>query len=64
MKTADVVVALDSWIIQDGNYGDFARDMNDAFALEFLASESLEQIETGAAPTATKNPRNDACYQV
>jgi hypothetical protein len=64
MKMADVVVALDSWIIQDGNYGDFARDMNDAFALEFLASESLQQFEPGAAPTASLTRVKDACYEV
>jgi hypothetical protein len=64
MKMADVVVALDAWIIQDGNYGDFARDINDAFALEFLASEPLEQFEPGAAPTASLTRVKDACYEV
>ncbi len=32
---ADIIVGLDSWIIQDGNYGDFAQATNVSFALEF-----------------------------
>ncbi|QPF92252.1 hypothetical protein [Bradyrhizobium commune] len=32
---ADVIVGLDDWIIQDGNYGDFAQATNASFALEF-----------------------------
>ena len=40
-----LIVGLHSWIIQDGNYGDFARDTNAAFALEFYASAPLEVFE-------------------
>lgn len=32
---ADLVVGLDNWIIQDGNYGDFAQGTSVSFALEF-----------------------------
>jgi hypothetical protein len=41
-----LVVGLHSWIIQDGNYGDFARNTNAAFALEFYASSPLEIFES------------------
>jgi hypothetical protein len=30
-----LVVGLSSWIIQDGNYGNFSRGADAAFALEF-----------------------------
>ena len=32
---ADLIVGLDSWIVQDGNYGDFAQATDASFALEF-----------------------------
>jgi len=32
---ADLIVGLDSWIVQDGNYGDFAQATTVSFALEF-----------------------------
>ncbi|MBR0829334.1 hypothetical protein JQ596_27725 [Bradyrhizobium manausense] len=31
----DLIVGLDSWVIQDGNYGEFKRGMTSSFALEF-----------------------------
>ncbi len=59
-----LVVGLHSWIIQDGNYGDFARDTNAAFALEFYASAPLEvfELNSSAAPTLTRI--RDADYEV
>jgi hypothetical protein len=51
-----LVVGLDSWIIMDGNYGDFARDAEVAFALEFHATPPLEEVEPNAilAPSLTR----------
>ena len=46
-----LVVGLSSWIIQDGNYSDFNRDDQTAFALEFYSSARLAEIDPG--PTAT-----------
>jgi hypothetical protein len=40
-----LAVGLASWIIQDGNYGDFARGDRPAFALEFYDRRSLEPFE-------------------
>jgi hypothetical protein len=41
----DVVVHLDSWIIQDGNYGDFTKGMDAAFAIEFWDAAPLVEFE-------------------
>jgi hypothetical protein len=41
--TDTLVVGLHSWIIRDGNYGDFARDTNAAFALEFAPCRRWQQ---------------------
>jgi hypothetical protein len=40
-----LTVGLSSWIIQDGNYGDFCRGDDAAFALEFHAARPLEEFE-------------------
>jgi hypothetical protein len=45
-----VIVGLSSWIIQDGNYADFARDMDAAFAIEFWTAAPLVEFE--ASPSA------------
>jgi hypothetical protein len=44
------VVELSSWIIQDGNYGEFARGDQAAFALEFYASHELVTFEPEGTP--------------
>lgn len=51
-----LIVGLHSWIIQDGNYGDFARDTNAAFALEFYALSPLAAVESDPklAPALTR----------
>jgi hypothetical protein len=58
------VVGLHSWIIQDGNYGDFARDMNAAFALEFYASSPLEMLESNHTLAPALIRVRDADYKV
>lgn len=65
MHIADtLVVGLSSWIIQDGNYRDFARDANSAFALEFYASPPLEDFEPDSVRTPSLTYVGDACYEV
>jgi hypothetical protein len=59
-----LIVGLHSWIIQDGNYGDFARETNAAFALEFYASSPLEVFESNLEPAPALNRLRDADYEV
>jgi hypothetical protein len=40
-----LTIGIDAWIIQDGNYPDFARDGRAAFALEFYAAAPLIEVE-------------------
>jgi len=59
-----LVVALSSWIIQDGNYGDFARSVDAAFALEFYTSASLEEFEPERTAVPALIHIGDARYEV
>jgi len=59
-----LVVGLHSWIIQDGNYGDFTRDTTAAFALEFYASSPLEIFESNPKPVPALIHICDADYEV
>ena len=49
----DLVVRLSAWTIQDGNYGDFARGDEVAFAVEFYASQALTEFQ----PAVWQRPR-------
>jgi len=57
-------IGLDSWIIQDGNYPDFATGQKTQFALEF-SPHSVEASES-KSPSAThlKASRYQVCAQV
>lgn len=59
-----LVVGLHSWIIQDGNYGDFARNTNAAFALEFHTESTLEIFESNSKPIAALVHIGDDKYEV
>jgi hypothetical protein len=59
-----LVVGLHSWIIQDGNYGDFARDTNAAFALEFYAPALLEVLESNPRLAPDLIRVRDADYEI
>ena len=52
-----LAVGLASWIIQDGNYGDFKRGDRKAFALEFWASAKLDTVKREGAtmPSLERN---------
>jgi hypothetical protein len=46
-----LAVGLASWIIQDGNYGDFACGDRAAFALEFYGSTELDEVKRAPMPS-------------
>lgn len=46
---SQVIVGLSSWIIQDGNYADFAKGMDAAFAIEFWPAAPLVQFEASVS---------------
>ncbi len=54
-------VNLSSWIIQDGNYGDFARDDRAEFAVEFQFDE-FERLPRDT-PVSARH-RNDSTYDL
>lgn len=56
----DLIVGLDSWIIQDGNYGDFVRATTRSFALEFYPLVRLPRYgrPDGKAPSFTQIQEN------
>ncbi|PJG50371.1 hypothetical protein CVM73_36735 [Bradyrhizobium forestalis] len=61
---ADLIVGLDSWIVQDGNYGDFVQATKVSFALEFCPVITLP----GSGPHDRKAPsithRFDSSYDI
>ena len=59
----NLVVGLSSWIIKDGNYGDFNRGDRTAFALEFYASTALAEINPGHAPAPSLIHAGGAQYR-
>ena len=59
-----LVVGLHFWIIQDGNYGDFARNANAAFALEFYPVPTLEIFESNSKPVPALVHIGGAEYEV
>ena len=62
--TDRLVIGLHSWVIQDGNYGDFAGDAEAAFALEFYAWPPLEVFEPASASSPSLTRVEDASYEV
>ena len=59
----NLVVGLSSWIIQDGNYGDFSRGDHAAFAIEFYASTELTAVNPRRRPTRSLIHVGDAQYR-
>jgi hypothetical protein len=64
LMTDALVVGLYSWIIMDGNYRDFARDAEVAFALEFHATPPLEKVESDSILAPSLTHVGDAYYEV
>jgi hypothetical protein len=59
-----LVVGLSSWIIQDGNYGDFAQGVNAAFAIESYAASPLEAFESNPRISPSLTHPGNACHEV
>jgi hypothetical protein len=59
-----LVVGLSSWIIMDGNYRNFSRGADAAFALEFYASTPLEQFEPESAQIPVLRHTGSALYEI
>jgi hypothetical protein len=59
-----LVIGLSSWIIQDGNYGDFCRGDAPAFALEFYAATPLEEFEPERTSVPSLIHNGGACYEL
>jgi len=57
-----LVVGLTSWIIQDGNYGDFAQGSKSAFAIEFYAPSPLEEFEPAPSQSPSLTHRGNATH--
>ncbi|HEY0910162.1 MAG TPA: hypothetical protein VGD75_08005, partial [Bradyrhizobium sp.] len=60
----NLIAGLDSWVIEDGNYPEFTRDAEVAFALELYASSPLEEVEPGSNPAAFLRHIGEANYEV
>jgi hypothetical protein len=56
----ELLVAVDSWIIQDGNYGDFAVGDKAKFALEFAGSK----LRPSQAKETLMRPLGHGAYEV
>jgi hypothetical protein len=57
-------VGLSSWIIQDGNYGDFALGQETSFALEFYPHSLRKSQQTVPTLTQIRGYRYQVCGQV
>src|SRR3569832_43863 len=53
-------IGLASWIIQDGNYGDFNADQNAEFALEFYCDSAAKSL----VPERSFHRLEPAKYQI
>jgi hypothetical protein len=62
--TCQVIVGLSSWIIQDGNYGDFAKGMNTAFAIECWAEAPLIEFEPTASIRSSRTHLGNAIHDI
>ena len=56
-------VSLASWVIQDGNYGDFKRGARAAFALTFSAATPLIEVNPRDEPLRSLVHVGDAHYK-
>ncbi|NMV40547.1 hypothetical protein [Ralstonia insidiosa] len=45
MQAHELVVGINAWVIQDGNYGDFSRGERHKFAIEFYGPELTTSAE-------------------
>ena len=59
----DLVVGLSSWIIQDGNYGDFGQGATSVFAIEFWAPSPLTEFEPAPSLAPSLTHRGNASHE-
>lgn len=59
----DLAIGLSAWIIQDGNYEDFAQGDHAAFALEFFAPSKLSVFTPGQEPAVSLSNLGEANYE-
>ncbi|MDB0511554.1 hypothetical protein LBW60_22975 [Ralstonia solanacearum] len=45
MQSHELIVGINAWVIQDGNYGDFSLDEQHKFAIEFYGPELTASAE-------------------
>lgn len=60
----DIKIGVDSWVIQDGNYGDFAVGEKSAFALEFCGAELVSSNKRVAELRNVKNSIYRVCGEI
>jgi len=58
-----LAIGLSAWIIQDGNYGDFSRGTQAAFALEFYPPAGLATYEPQGAAAPSLIHLGNAHYE-
>ncbi len=58
-----LAIGLSSWIVQDGNYGDFKTGDRAAFALEFYAERPFEVVDAAHAARSMRH-EGAARYEV
>jgi hypothetical protein len=61
--TDTLIVGLYSWIIQDGNYAEFSRDAEVAFALEMHAPSPLKAVDPDFQPVPSLRHVGGAHYE-
>jgi hypothetical protein len=59
-----IAIGIDSWIIQDGNYGDFAVGDGATFALEFAGGALIPSTKRTAELVHIKDSTYRICAQV
>ncbi len=62
--TDTLIVGLAGWIIEDGNYRQFARGAEVAFALELYTSSPLNEVEPDPKLTPSLTHVGNAHYEV
>lgn len=60
----NLIIGLDSWVIQDGNYGDFAQATRVSFALEFYPVVPLPKCGRFDRKVGSLQNIADSSYQL
>ena len=60
----ELTIGLNSWIVQDGNYGEFQTGDLTTFAVEFFVSAAMVEVAPPQSMTRSLQPMTDANYRV